>query len=352
MILQNHNRSGLEKGTRIALAASATMDSFIKMYERPFYFHIVPLFEKACADSYGKTFGCIADSVNDRVYMQSFVEEFWESQDTTAHVGKIAAVMDVLVAHNSVERFQLILRWWKVYTQYHFQPFLYNRFEDAVRYVVMFHANWCPLGALMDTPGDVYHFASYVFHQIVLKGATHPTQTDMVLAFLGDSLFSSRIRVCTGRMSWGDYFLTETNMDYTVKVHYFLAKKYTKYQPTTLTLAAKALELLFRISRDVPGAIVHFFGHADVMVQRAVHLFEGSEPSEIWDCCCAVHKAIDECDRARAHPPMVDIENRLYMAAMARKGANFKSKKARAFRDMAGKNRITALKKLAVQEKI
>ena len=35
MILQNHNRSGLEKGTRIALAASATMDSFIKMYERP-----------------------------------------------------------------------------------------------------------------------------------------------------------------------------------------------------------------------------------------------------------------------------------------------------------------------------
>lgn len=331
------------------------MDSFISMYERPFYFHIVPLFEKACADSYlltsnDKTFGCIADSVNDRMYMQLFVEDFWKSSDTTAHIGKIAAVMDVLAAQNSVERFQLILRWWKVYTRYHF-PTIFDRFEDAARYVVIFHAHWCHMGALMETPEDVSHFASYVFHQIVLKGATHLTQIDMVLAFLGDSPFSSRIRVCTGRMTWSDYFLTENNMDYTIKVHYFLAKKYTQYQPSSLHTAAKALELLLRLTRDVPGAIVHFFGNVDVMVQRAVHLVEGSEPSEVWDCCCAVHKAIDECDRARAYPPVVELENRLYTAALAREGANFKNKKARSFRDMAGKNRIAALKKLAVQKK-
>jgi hypothetical protein len=82
------------------------------------------------------------------------------------------------------------------------------------------------------------------------------------------------------------------------------------------------------------------------MVRRAIALIEAaSTPAlEVWNYCRAVHEAVDGC-RPWACPGIVHIENRLYWAAMAREGATFKSKAARAFRDMAGKDRLAALKK-------
>lgn len=322
------------------------MDRFIAMYERPFEFMVVPLFDSSCSDAYAENSSSMPRLVEDRAYMQVLVESFWKPVDT-AFMGKIAAVMDVLLAQNYAERFQLILRWWKVYAHYHF-PTLIDEFDDAVREVIMCHAKWCPLSALLESPQDTHQFASYVFHKIVLKGGLpRDTQIDMVLSFLGpESPFSPRIRVCTGQMTWSEYFLVEGDMDYSVKVYSLLATKYTKFHPTSLPMAAKALELLLRLARDIPGAIVQLFQNINVMVQHVIRLVEASsKPSEVWDCCCVVHRAIDECQGARVYPVVVELENRLYRAAMARKNANFRSKAARSFRDMVGKDRIVALKK-------
>ena len=337
-----------------------SIDRFMNTYKAPFLQYVVPLFEKNASTAYAECFSHLAESSTlSRPYMKAFVGNFWKPRDN-AFMGTVAALMDMLVAQNSVERFRLILEWWKVYTHYHYQTALTEQFDSALRYVVLFHAEWCPLSALLDTKNDVDRFASRLFHQLLhgIRLVRDLIQVEMVLAFVGSSAFCPRINACLGRMPWKDYFLQENNMDYLIKVYHFKAKEIVGNVPKALSEATVQVESLFEMAGDVPCAVVNgnafrsiddFFG---VVVASSLPLLESSPLPEVWNFCFAVHTAIDACQGAREYPPVVALENRLYRAAMAREGANFKSKKARAFRDVAGKNRIAALKKFAEQEQI
>jgi hypothetical protein len=153
-------------------------------------------------------------------------------------------------------------------------------------------------------------------------------------------------------MPWKDYFLQEINTDYIIKVYNFKAKAIAGNIPKTLKEATGKIEALFGMAGDVPCSIVtgNSFRSVDYFVKAVVApslpLVETSPLPEVWNFCSAMHAAIGACPGARACPPVVDLEDCLYRAAMGRGDANFKTKKARAFRDMAGKRRLMALKEV------
>ena len=204
----------LPSGLRYSISASA-MDRFIAMYERPFEFMVVPSLTTVARTRMPRIRVHAAVGRRQGVHT-ALVGSFW-SLWTLRSWEKLPSWMYCLLKlRRAVSTHPSLVE--------RLRPLPLPRPDRRVRrrgarsdYVPQ---KWC-LERMLESPQDTHQFASYVFHKIVLKGGLPcDTQIDMVLSFLGRNPHSPRIRVCTGQMTWGEYFLVEGDMDYSVKVYF------------------------------------------------------------------------------------------------------------------------------------